>query len=293
VALPTASDNPFPSVLYTEGTTPSSPASGKQRLYIRSSDHKVCRVDSSGTVTVVESSGGNVATDTIWDAKGDLAAGTGADTASKLTVGSNGKILVAASGQSTGLLWDTGYLGGLELVYKYTVTGSDKASIDTGTDTPDAGTNSWSSGDVLEVYLNARTDEAVAASQLNWTWNNDTGSVYGLLRIQGANTTISSATSLSRANFFGVVPGASAASNLFGTTKIEVANFTGTVASKNGTLQTVSIDTSAANCQEELYGWYYNPASPAALTRIAVTPNTSAKKLKIGSQLLIYKRRNA
>lgn len=48
---------------------------------------------------------GNVATDSIWDAKGDLAAGTGANTAAALTVGANGTILMADSAQSTGLVW--------------------------------------------------------------------------------------------------------------------------------------------------------------------------------------------
>jgi len=51
--------------------------------------------------------GGSVATDALWDAKGDLAAGTGANTASKLTVGSNGTLLVADSGEATGLRWAT------------------------------------------------------------------------------------------------------------------------------------------------------------------------------------------
>jgi hypothetical protein len=46
-----------------------------------------------------------VATDAIWDAKGDLAGGTGANTAAKLTVGSNGTILTADSGETTGLKW--------------------------------------------------------------------------------------------------------------------------------------------------------------------------------------------
>lgn len=46
---------------------------------------------------------GNVATDTIWDAKGDLIAGTGANTAQKLTVGSNGQMIIADSGETTGL----------------------------------------------------------------------------------------------------------------------------------------------------------------------------------------------
>lgn len=57
--------------------------------------------------------GGSVATDTIWDAKGDLAVGTGADTAAKLAVGSDGQFLQAQSGEATGLryanagLWET------------------------------------------------------------------------------------------------------------------------------------------------------------------------------------------
>jgi len=49
--------------------------------------------------------GGSVATDTIFDAKGDLPVGTGADTAAKLTVGANGTLLEADSAQSTGLKW--------------------------------------------------------------------------------------------------------------------------------------------------------------------------------------------
>lgn len=50
---------------------------------------------------------GNVATDIIWDAKGDLAAGTGANAAARLPVGANGQVLVADSTQTTGLRWGT------------------------------------------------------------------------------------------------------------------------------------------------------------------------------------------
>jgi len=57
-----------------------------------------------GTWATVSASGA-VATDVIWDAKGDLAAGTGANTASKLVVGSDGQVLTADSTQSTGLKW--------------------------------------------------------------------------------------------------------------------------------------------------------------------------------------------
>jgi hypothetical protein len=48
---------------------------------------------------------GAVATDTIWDAKGDLAVGTGANTAAVLTVGSNDTIPMADSSQTTGIKW--------------------------------------------------------------------------------------------------------------------------------------------------------------------------------------------
>jgi hypothetical protein len=48
---------------------------------------------------------GSVATDTIWTAKGDLAVGTGASTAAKLTVGANGTEIEADSSQSSGLAW--------------------------------------------------------------------------------------------------------------------------------------------------------------------------------------------
>jgi hypothetical protein len=44
----------------------------------------------------------------IIDAKGDLIAGTAADTASRLAVGSNGQVLTADSGEATGLKWATG-----------------------------------------------------------------------------------------------------------------------------------------------------------------------------------------
>ena len=51
------------------------------------------------------SAGGGVATDAIWDAKGDLAVGTGADTAQKLTVGANDTIPMADSAQTVGIKW--------------------------------------------------------------------------------------------------------------------------------------------------------------------------------------------
>ena len=55
----------------------------------------------SGTVTVTNSMA------TAIDAKGDLIAGTAADTFARLAVGTNGQVLVADSAEATGLKWAT------------------------------------------------------------------------------------------------------------------------------------------------------------------------------------------
>lgn len=55
----------------------------------------------SGTVTLTNGMA------TAIDAKGDLVAGTGADTFDKLTVGANNTVLTADSAEATGLKWAT------------------------------------------------------------------------------------------------------------------------------------------------------------------------------------------
>lgn len=62
------------------------------------------------------------------DAKGDLIAGTAADTFGKLAVGTNGYVLTAASGETTGLKWD---LPGKVLQVQYTATASEFSWGDT------------------------------------------------------------------------------------------------------------------------------------------------------------------
>jgi len=51
-----ASDNAFPSILITEGTEPSAPAAGKQRLYIDSTTHLLKATNSSGVDRNIEAS---------------------------------------------------------------------------------------------------------------------------------------------------------------------------------------------------------------------------------------------
>lgn len=109
-----------------------------------------------------------VANDTIWDAKGDLAVATAADTASRLAVGTDGYVLTADSAQSTGVKWDavSGGAGGATLAQAarvpwynpFTVSGDsdefDNGSF-TGWTTVDSGSHTptlTEANDFLSIY---------------------------------------------------------------------------------------------------------------------------------------------
>jgi hypothetical protein len=54
-------DNQSPYLTHTEqGSTPTNPAAGDQKTFIRTSDHHLCRVNSAGAVTDIEGAGGGV-----------------------------------------------------------------------------------------------------------------------------------------------------------------------------------------------------------------------------------------
>jgi hypothetical protein len=73
---------------------------------------------------------------TAFDAKGDLIAGTGADTFARLAVGTNGHTLVADSSTATGLKWAAAAGGGKVLQVVFASTGTEtSSSSDTFADT--------------------------------------------------------------------------------------------------------------------------------------------------------------
>lgn len=78
--------------------------------------------NTGGTITWETPSGGgggSVATDTIWDAKGDLAVGTGANTAAKLSATTNGHVLTLDSGEATGMKWAAPAGGGTKTLFRF------------------------------------------------------------------------------------------------------------------------------------------------------------------------------
>lgn len=105
------------------------------------------------TIAAAGGSSGDVATDAIFDAKGDLAVGTGSNTAARLAVGTNGQILTADSAEATGLKWSTPAGGGnvsntgtpvdnqvAVWTNSTTVEGDSAFTFDTTTDTLSVGT---------------------------------------------------------------------------------------------------------------------------------------------------------
>lgn len=69
--------------------------------------------DTNGTINLINPT-----------AKGDLFAGSAANTYTKLAVGTDGQVLTAASGQATGLQWATPASGGMTLLSTTTLSGA-------------------------------------------------------------------------------------------------------------------------------------------------------------------------
>lgn len=96
-----ASDNPFPYMRYVEqGSTPSNPAAGSQRLFVRSSDHILCMVDSSGTVTALSGSLTNPMT-----TQDDVIIGGASGVPARLAKGNAGGVLAMGNGH---VIWNAG-----------------------------------------------------------------------------------------------------------------------------------------------------------------------------------------
>ncbi len=114
---------------------------------------------------------GNMATDALWDAKGDMALGTGANTGAKLTAGANGKVPTYASGETTGMIpaFPPGYeLDYAEITSNVSVTGNDGAptTLITGNSV------TWDGGAyMVECFSPVAIPQATANAALRlWIW---------------------------------------------------------------------------------------------------------------------------
>jgi hypothetical protein len=167
--------------------------------------------------------------------------------------------------------------GGRTILFDQTL-GANAASIDTGAGGI-AGTF-----DSLDIYILARTTEAVAQSGLKLTFNADSGANYDehLFQILNAGTFAGAAV----AQTFNTIgcPGASYGAGSFGHWHITLPAYRQTVAHKVWRGHFTALDTGAANCYEQLRSGRWR--NTAAITRLAIAATSG--NILAGSRLTVY-----
>jgi hypothetical protein len=88
----------------TDGSDFTNPGADYRRLFL-GEDGQLHVKDSAGAVTDIGSGSGNVATDAIWDAAGDIAVGTGANTGARVALGAAGGAVSRINGA---VAWNSG-----------------------------------------------------------------------------------------------------------------------------------------------------------------------------------------
>ncbi len=193
--------------------------------------------------------------DTLWDAKGDLAVATAADTVARLAAGTNGTVLMADSTQTTGVRWATPGLIGTDNIFDakgdlIAATGADAA------DRLAVGTN----GQVL-------TADSTQATGVKWA---TAGGGSGAL-------TLLSTTTLSSAGSFDVSSISGSYNDL-----ILVAIVRGSFSGTNDTLNMRFNNDTGAN-----YAWQQLKATAGTASSVEVLTGTSfqVEKIPAGTSL--------
>ena len=124
-----AQDNPFPYITLVDTADPVSPPAGSKYVWVDTDD--VLKIkDESGTVSAVGGAAGAMATDALWDAAGDLAQGTGANTGAKLSAGTAGQFL-KSGGAATANSWASRELDYVQFTSPITVSATTEAGANT------------------------------------------------------------------------------------------------------------------------------------------------------------------
>ncbi len=246
---------------------------------------KFLRGDGTWNTASLPSGSAAVATDAIWDTKGDLAAATGSDAAVKVAVGANGTFLAADSSASAGVAWQP---GANVLLYAYTVTGSSKTTIDTAVDTPSAGIAGTSAFPsiyrMLEIIITVRSTASAVTDSIAITFNNDGAAHYDRTLLNCTNTTVTGSATTAASAMNCTIAAASCTAGVFSPLRATVPMYAGTVAHKVMELTGGIPDQTNANTRTYSNTFHWRDTS--AITRIAF----AASNLDIGTTVLIYAR---
>ncbi len=265
------------------------PAAGTAGRLFYDTTNSILYRDNGSTWDSVEGAGGGMATDPLWDTKGDLAVATGADAASKLAVGSNNQILIADSAQTTGVKW--GAVPAAGPIYDFTVTGAAQAAIDTFVDNGGLGVSAAlpTTYSVLDLHFYARCDVANASATTDIIVNNDTSSLYDHEFLRDINGTVLGSHASSAAAWQILLAGASDTASVFSSWHFVFHNYAGTVAFKAGVATGGHTDASVSS-GNLVYTSSLIYRSTSAINRFKFNPNDGTKKLQVGSRLTIYAR---
>lgn len=206
-----------------------------------------------------------IATDTLWDAKGDLAVGTGANTAEKLTVGTDGQVLMASSTDTTGTKWGdiTGFsTGDIHEVELYRSTLSTDGNFDFS--------SIPATYDHLKIRLIARGNVNAAQDNLYIYFNNDTTAGNYFHQRHSAYDGNTSGSNEGDTPLIGEVPAATASANCFGWIEIFIPLYA--VETFNKVAKTSSGYRSAASLavvQHDFVEWEF----VTAINRITLQPD--------------------
>ena len=159
-----------PAVLYQTGNHASRPANGSGCVLYTCTTHALVYRDdgASWTTFLTLPSGTETLPATIIDAKGDIIAGTAADTPARVAVGSNGQVLTADSTQAAGVKWATPSAGAViqypALKPSPPTYDFDGAALD-GAFSAHSGAGSFSTADVLTRAVDGSHAELLFSGQ--------------------------------------------------------------------------------------------------------------------------------
>ena len=252
--------------------------------YFCTTHSKVERVVSGAWADYYSAGGTETLPVTIFDAKGDLLAGSAADTAARVAVGTDGQVLTADTASAAGVKWATpsaGASGALTLLS--TTNLASPAAFDV--------TSISGSYNDLVCVLIARGADANTTETATWNFNGDTGSNYEweyLLANGSSVSSVGAASAQGRIISGQVTASTATLANAFGVVEFTIFGYASTARAKTCLWRSAASPALNASSQNYYSGiGIWN--STAAVTRVQMAGATTANMLA-GSQLRIYGR---
>lgn len=239
--------------------------------------------NADGSITIDGAAAGSVATDAIWDNVGDIAIGSGANTADNLPVGADGLVLTANSGETLGVEWASAGATPAVTLISDTTLGSDG--------TFDVSSISGAYNDLILVLIARSARASNTTDDPLIRFNNDSGSNYAHQRYgaSGGGAIAASYTASSAFPYCGYLPAATADANVFGHCEIIIPGYASTAWKKIYRWWGYAPGVIATANENHIRNGGGSWNSTNAITRIQIVSANSAN-LKTGSWLRIYGR---